>query len=306
MGSSSSNLADQKELLYSIADQRCYINYSPKKTVYEWHLLVDESSYALEKAKRLRSQYELLYKPRHRLIEFLRQSNTIIKDSVDAFLKGYLNEFVDETVGDDLRIASENNEPASVLRAYSRSQSFTKKIHSDMAKNTYHQFTLYCTPLNCNILARTHDSIQAFITILFHPKLDCYLCKKDIIVYRGAVVDDERVLEGYEKNSIIISTTFLSTSTDPHVAGMFGGCDTDASISNNILLLCTYKLHNNGRTSLRMESESNFEDEKEILIFPYIPFQIISIKRTQIGPSNRQKVEVEFEEISVDKIDHQK
>ncbi|UJR19415.1 hypothetical protein I4U23_022545 [Adineta vaga] len=81
-----------------------------------------------------------------------------------------------------------------------------------MAKNTYHELILYCTPLNCNVLACTQDGIQAFITILFHLEVNEYKCDRDITVHRDVVLDDECVLEGSKEGAIIITTIFLSTS----------------------------------------------------------------------------------------------
>ncbi len=46
----------------------------------------------------------------------------------------------------DFEIVGETNEPARVLRTYSRLQSLTERINGDMAKNNYHEheLTLYC------------------------------------------------------------------------------------------------------------------------------------------------------------------
>ena len=153
-----------------------------------------------------------------------------MKDLADAILTGYLE---DIDMSKDLRAqagivqafktASSDDEPKHILTAYSRSATFTKRINNDMAKNTYHQLTLYCTPLNCRILARTQDGIQAFIALLFHRSLDQYLCEGDVTLYRGFLLDNEIVLEGYENGSTIISTTFLSTSETQLVAEIFSG-----------------------------------------------------------------------------------
>ena len=106
-------------------------------------------------------------------IKFLLHSNAIVKDSVDAILKGYLED-IDITKDDntwkrifgDFKTASKNNDPMPVPRAYSRSQPFSKRINGDMAKNTWYELKFYCTTLNYNVQVRTQDGIQAFITIM--------------------------------------------------------------------------------------------------------------------------------------------
>ena len=169
-----------------------------------------------------------------------------------------------------------------------------------MAKNTYHELTLYCTPLNCNVLARTQDGVQAFISILFHPKLDQFLIHDDITVYRGSVIEDERLLTGYENGAIIIITTLLSTTKCLDVAMIFCGWDVAVENSNEISVLCTYHIHNRRRTALRMSSISNILDEDEILIYPYVPFRIVRYTRMNTSETLRKKLEVELEEIDDD------
>ena len=173
-----------------------------------------------------------------------------------------------------------------------------------MAKNTYHELTLYCTPLNCNVLAHTQDGIQAFTTIMFHPKLNEYLCNRDVTVYRGFVIDSESLLEGYEEGATIITTTFLSTSTNLNVAKLFRDSGFDPIKINQISLLCTYHLHNYRRTALDMEKISQFRHEKEILIYPYVPFRILSFTKKIIKQTGEQQIEIDLEEIGDDENDN--
>jgi hypothetical protein len=239
-------------------------------------------------------------------LELLLRSSAIVKDSVYAIQKGYLDD-IDMTkdlntwngIIDDFKTAEKHNDPMLVLRAYSRSQLFSKLINGDMAKNTHHEFTLYCTPLNCNVLARTHDGIKAFITIMFHPELRAYLCDGDVTVYRGSVIDSESLLKGYEKNAIIISTTFLSTSENLTVAKKYDGSDSGVTETRQISLLCKYKIHNYNyrRTALKMKIFSQFPDEEEVLIYPYVPFRILSFTKKIIKQTEKLQIEVDLEEI---------
>ncbi|CAF2172864.1 unnamed protein product [Rotaria magnacalcarata] len=308
MGTSWSTAAAQNEQ-DSMEDHRCYIKSPVTRTAYEWHLN-DLDNAALKKAKRIHSYYEKLHKPRHWLIAFFLRSSKIVSDSVNAIQRGYLDHIsaakrrdIGKDIDEYFKIAGESNDPTFVLRAYSKSKEFTKKMNGDMAKNTYHELTLYCTPLNCNVLARTQDGIQAFITILFHHRLDEQRCVNNITVYRGFAIDSECVLKGYETGAIIITTTFLSTSNDLEVAALFRNSGEDSTKPNQIFLLCTYKIHNYRRTALNMAGISQYPEENEVLIYPYVPFRIISYVKKRIEETGKQQVDVELEEIGDDYCD---
>ncbi|UJR12387.1 hypothetical protein I4U23_016564 [Adineta vaga] len=278
-------------------NNQCYINCPVLKTVYEWHLN-DEYTSALKKAERFRLYYEELYRKRHWLIKILFRSNATIKDSVYAFKKGYLD-YIDKSedintwkeILNKLKFASENEDSKSVVSAYTCSQKFGEIIKKDMARNTFHEFTLYCTSLNCTVLACTQDGIQAFLAIMFHPSLDKFVCEGHFTVYRGAVIDDLKLLEGYKNGSIIITTTFLSTSTNPNVSNMFK--DRNFNNPNEISVSCTYLLHNHRHTALNISSISAFSIEGEILLYPYVPFRIISFEKHL----ERKQINVVLEEI---------
>ncbi|CAF3353463.1 unnamed protein product [Rotaria socialis] len=290
----------------SMEDHRCYIKSPVNRTAYEWHLN-DLDNGALKKAKKIHSYYEKLHKPRHWLIAYILRSSLIVRDSVDAIKRGYLDHLspakhrdIGKVIDENFKNASESNDPTFVLRAYSQSSEFTKQINGDMAKNTYHELTLYCTPLNCNVLARTQDGIQAFITILFHPRLDEQLCINNMTVYRGFAIDSDSVLKGYETGAIIITATFLSTSKDLEVAAIFRDSGEDSTKPNQIFLLCTYKIHHYRRTALNMAGISQYPEENEVLIYPYVPFRILSYIKKTHEPTGKQQVDVELEEIGDD------
>ena len=236
-------------------------------------------------------------------IPFVLRLNTSVTDLVHAILKGYLNDDnetkgmgVWEKISEDLKTAGAKNDSVLVLLTYSRFKALTERINTDMARNTHHELTRYCTHLNCNVLARSQDGIQAFITILFHPDLNKYLCKEDSIVYRGAVIDSESMLGGYENGSVIITTTFLSTSKDPAVAEMFGALSSEKK--NQISLMCTYIIYNYRHTALEIETISAYPDEKEVLIYPYVPFRILSYTKSMIESIGNQRIEVVLEQIA--------
>ena len=237
----------------------------------------------------------------------------IVRDSVYAIQRGYLDHIcptkrldIPKKTDDYFKIAAERNDPKVVLQAYSESTEFTKHINGDMAKNTYHELALYCTSLNCNVLARTQDVIQAFITILFHRRLNEDLCVGHITVYRGFALDSENVLKGYEAGATIITTTFLSASKDLTVAKLFMEAGSASTKPYQILLLCIYKIHNYRRTAVDMVGISQFPEEEEVLVYPYVPFRIISYVKKTNEQTGKQQIEVELEEIGNDENDDSK
>jgi hypothetical protein len=99
-------------------------------------------------------------------------------------------------------------------------------------------------------------------------------------VYRGIVLEDNKLVDNYKEGATIITTTLLSTSTDRRVADIFlAGAPEDA-----IQVFCTYNINNIHRhTALDLTNQSVYPDEKEILILRYVPFTIKSVKRTDDG-----------------------
>jgi hypothetical protein len=102
-------------------------------------------------------------------------------------------------------------------------------------------------------------------------------------------------VEGYDNESTIITTTFLSTSKSIQVAESFSGVDPNKT--SQISLLCRYKIHNCRRTALEMKTFSALRDEEEVLIYPYVPFRIMSFTKTTLEPTGHKRIEVDLEEI---------
>jgi hypothetical protein len=129
--------------------------------------------------------------------------------------------------------------------------------------------------LNCPILAQTQEYTEAFTKILFHPKLEIFLVRKGT-VYRGMSLTNKKLVDNYTEGATIITTTLLSTSTDPEVAEFFLASAPEDAIS----VFCIYNINNtNRRTALDLSNVSVYRNEKEILILRYVPFTIKSVER---------------------------
>ncbi len=130
--------------------------------------------------------------------------------------------------------------------------------------------------MNCPILAQTQEYTDAITKIFFHPKLEEYLVRKET-VYRGIVLEDKKFVANYEEGVTIITTTFLSTSTNSEVAD----CFSTAPSGDMISVFCIYNINNTyRRAALDLRKISSFEHEQEILILRYVPFTIKLVQRT--------------------------
>ena len=191
-------------------------------------------------------------------------------------------------IRDHFKQARLEDSPLPILKAYTMTQEFSSRLNKHSAANTYHALQLYCTLLNCPILAQTQEYTEAITSILFHPKLEEFLVRMKT-VYRGIVLKDKKLVANYKEGATIITTTFLSTSTNPEVADFFGM----AALEDMVSIFCIYNISNTcRRTALDLSKITNFEDEQEILILRYVPFTIKSIERTDDG----QKMTICFDE----------
>lgn len=237
----------------------------------EWHLNINQNDKAIEIAGEF-----------HRNSRRLKLSSSIA-DQVHTIEKTFL-EFMPKTnhwdeIRDFFKQGREQNEPSMIIKAYTFSKEFSTRLNKHLAVNTYHALKLYCTSLNCPILAQTEEYTEAFARILFHPKLEGYSVRSGTY-YRGIFLEDKKLVDNYNEQATILTTTFLSTSMNPEVANHFGSANSE----NGISVSCVYNIKNiRRRTALDLRDISFFEQEAEILILPYIPFRIKSIQRTDDG-----------------------
>jgi hypothetical protein len=233
----------------------------------EWHLSINENHKAIEIAKNFHQDFKKL------------KSSSSIAREIDTIEEGFLKFMPADDkwnkIRKDLNDARKENNPKLVIRAYTVDQRFTERLNKHCAVNTYHALRLYCTLLNCPILAQTQEYTEAFTKILFHPKLHEHLVRKRT-VYRGIVLEDKKLIDNYKEGARIITTTFLSTSTSREVANSFS-----TATGNGTTAHCTYEIDNTTRhTALDITNLSAYPHEEEILILRYVPFTIKSVERT--------------------------
>jgi len=249
----------------------------------EWHLDIDPNNNAIKIAEKFHQEFKKL-----------KQSSSITReiDTIETTFLNFLpNDYKDwNKIRNYFKQARDEDNPIPVIKAYKLDQDLTKRLNKHSAINTHHALKLYCTLLNCPTLAQTQEYTEALTRIFFHPKLKGLLVHK-MEVYRGAVLKDDESIANYKKGATIITTTFLSTSTDREVAEMFSAVPPENM--NMISVFCTYNINNTHRhTALNLEDISVYPDEKEVLILRYVPFKIRSVERTNDG----RRIETCFDE----------
>ena len=250
----------------------------------EWHLAIDENDKAIDITKNFHNELE-----KSKLSLSVAKKIDIISETFLRFMP--VNGDWPK-VRESFQKAREEDNPKPILKAYISCQDFSRRINTHSAANTYHALKLYCTLVNCPVLAQTQEYTEAMTSLLFHPKLDGLLVRNRT-VYRGVYLNDEKLIASYKKDAIIITTTLVSTSAAREVAEAFADDPTRDKIS----VISTYNIRNFRRhTALDISGEGQFPDEEEILILRYVPFKIRSIERRNNGRS----ISICFEECEDD------
>ncbi|CAF1049597.1 unnamed protein product [Adineta steineri] len=240
-------------------------------TFYEWEL-IDRN--ATQKALRFRRE----------LKPFTSMSEKDLKQKLYSIKKGYINTRVQHALTNDgtrihdyFKRALLELEPHLIVTAYTASQSFSELLNKDMARNVIHDLKNGCSKFSCDCLYSTEDGTKSITNIFFHhPKFQKLSFKGT--VYRGIIIP-KNSLDHYKVGSCILTTTFLSTSTNPEVAQSF--CDKGIPNSTTHSFFCIYEIFNEDHTALNISTISEFKNEDEILILPYSAFLITMIEEKQ-------------------------
>jgi hypothetical protein len=274
-----------EKLRQKIDELRAYdlhniLRQSAKVEWCEWHLNINDNDRAIKIAEEFHQNFKKL----ELFSSIVGQVNTI----EETFLEFMPRDVHWNKIRDYFQEAREQDNPLAIIKAYTFSQHMSHRLNKHSALNTHHTLKLYCSLLNCPILAQTQEYTEAFTRILFHPKLEQYLVRKKT-VYRGIVLEDTKLMDNYNEGTIIMTTTFLSTSMNPEIAKNF--CNTNKE--NTISVFCIYNIDNTTRrAALNLTNLSIYRDEEEILILRYVPFIIKSIERND----DDRKITICFDE----------
>ncbi|CAF3165098.1 unnamed protein product [Rotaria sp. Silwood2] len=169
--------------LHNLLRQRNRLEWS------EWHLAIDKNAKAIEIAKNFHQEFKK------------SKLSSSVASKVDMIEKTFLEYMPTNNEWNKIRIsfqeARKKNSPLPIIKAYTISQEFSKRINKHSAANTYHALKLYCTLVNCPVLAQTQEYTEAITSLLFHPDLDKFLVRNKT-VYRGTVLEDEKLIASYK------------------------------------------------------------------------------------------------------------
>jgi hypothetical protein len=225
---------------------------------------------------------------------------TPVEKMFEKIEKNYVEHGLSNFVGIDkikhfFRKATEEQDPAWIIQAYTTETDFYKILNRDIAGGA----------------TQNQKERRYIIAILwYHPKLEplTYTGRS----YRMIQVNDSD-FEKYEVARSLMTKSFLSSSIDRKVAELFV-CRKEMAQQGNaspervridgrfikMWIMCIYHIKHR-RTALYIENSSQYPDEGEVLIMPYTVFRVKNVK--EITPSylplGHAMTEIEFEECAL-------
>jgi len=187
------------------------------------------------------------------------------------------------------------NDIHAFIRAYTVTKSFTETLNRHLAANILFYFE---SRLYDNVDYQLIKCLIDFVALLiYRPELSQYLFTGP--VYRGMIMSEDDLIK-YIVGSRIMNTSFLSTTKDREVAEAFSRQN-----QQEFAVLCTYEIHNknNRRTALKIADVSNFPGEQEVLILPFSPFYVKSIKQPRDNSKPIEIMLVEYDHDISENID---
>jgi ankyrin repeat protein len=160
--------------------------------------------------------------------------------------------------------AIDKGNPEYIIKAYTAETGFYSRLNRDLAGRA----TSGRYERNCIV------GIMAY-----HPAFERHTYFG--MSYRGMKMTVED-LALYTAGSLIMTKSFLSTTKDKKTIESFmQGTTVRASESGytlKFLAFCTY-ISKNRRTALAIENMSEYQNEKEVLIMPYVVFSVKTVKQ---------------------------
>lgn len=180
-------------------------------------------------------------------------------------------------------------DPHSLLRAYTYESDFYIQLNQDLATRHYDQGTNFGITYFIDFVY----NYSAFDSLSFKGK-----------VYRGMCITHDD-LKQYSVGGKVMNKAFMSTTKDRSIAEAFatkGSSSREKQHGGHVKLsaLCTYEIIND-RTGLNIENISEYSMEKEVLVGPYTPFIIKTIRQVT---SNYVEIDLrECEKVNIENDD---
>jgi hypothetical protein len=238
-----------------------------------------------------KNAYRIAYENREHMKRWLLK--VPLKKLLDEIDIGYIDkmEFPKQTskeqIQDYLKIAIDYEQPAGLIHAYSSATGLCTKLNYDLAEiGSNFRFLSTQNLFNSGYLdneAPKGLGQHIFAAIIInHPIFNPYF--KIGTTYRGMSITRGELAQ-YKEGDIILTRSFLSTSEDENVAKIFmpGNDKKKQADEEKLPVMCIYKVVN-PRSSLYIKELSRFQEEKEVLIVPFVVFRITKID----GVSNNE------------------
>lgn len=220
--------------------------------------------------------------PLHKLLDEL-QTGYVDKMEFTTTVCGKLNDY--------MNFAKRRKHLIPLLLMYTDPLGFYARLNRDLAE-IGSSFRFWGTQVLFNSGFMDNEPPQGlgqyiYTAILMnHPAFDQYYKITDKkTTYRGMNISDDDFKQ-YKKGDYVLTRSFLSSSVDEKVSEMFRATQTVDCLrlneQNKLSVVCEYTICN-PRSALDLSQTAN-EGEKEVLIVPFIVFEITDI----IPASNTQ------------------
>jgi len=201
-----------------------------------------------------------------------------LKKLLEAIDKDYIDKLdfpSEETrtaIKKQLQFAIEENNPLPLAMVYTGTSMLCTRLNTDLAK-LGSDFRFVSTRLDYPDNEPPKDLGQYIYASLLTNHTVFRYYRHASRTFRGMTITSQD-LEAYAMGKIVITRSFLSTSKKREVAEFYLGFN---DIISHPPVICIYNV-SNPRSSLCVESFSQFPEEEEVLIVPFIAFEIIAVK----------------------------
>jgi hypothetical protein len=252
-----------------------------------------------------KNAYRISYENREHMKRWLLK--VPLKKLLDEIDTGYIDKipFADEKqrnkIKEHLGYVIELEDPLGLVQAYTDPATLFYKLLNHNLADIGSNFRFLSTQNLFNSGYLDNEAPKGLgqhifsAIIINHPRFQPYYHTGTF--YRGMNVTPDDLKE-YVPGNIVMTRSFLSTSEDRNVPQFFIGFD---DYETHPPVSCIYKV-TNPRSSLSVKKISQLEEENEVLIIPFVVFEVKEHRDVEIireGKSYRMK-EIELEECSPD------
>jgi hypothetical protein len=241
-----------------------------------------------------RNAYRISYENHEHMKRWI--TKVPLKKLLEAIIKDYIDKMdfpadkTRTTIKDLLESAIEENNPLPLAMVYTGNSGLCTRLNKDLAK-LGSDFRFVSTRLDYpdneppkNLGQYIYASLMINHTVFRRYQ---YASK----TFRGMVITAED-LEAYAMGKIVITRSFLSTSKNRKTAEVFLG---RGHVVDRPQVMCIYNV-SNPRSSLCIEAFSEFPEEEEVLIVPFIAFEITAVKQVMM---KEEGIEHQVQEIEL-------